>query len=142
MSTKPETTFYTSVHRHLPPVDQFYREKMYNPLRGGMWDFWYSSGTDLWVEYKFLVLPKRDSTLIQPSLSALQVDWGRGRYNEGRNLAVIVGCKEGGVILRNLEWEAPFFCAEFRKRLLTRQQIAAWLLDRTLYESTATLHHK
>lgn len=128
MATKPETTFYTSVHRHLPPENELHREKMHNPFAGGTWDFWFSGKLDLWVEYKFVMLPKRDDTMVDITLSALQVQWGARRFTEGRHLAVIIGCKEGGIILRNREWEVPLSCAEFRSCIYTRVQLAEWLV--------------
>jgi hypothetical protein len=125
MSTKPETTFYRNVHSHLPRA--LHREKMSNPYQGGTWDCWYSGARDLWVEYKFVVLPKRDATLVQPGLSSLQLAWGEGRLAEGRTLAVIIGCREGGVILVDGDWECPLTCAQFKAKLLTRRQIAEWI---------------
>ncbi|WP_025915467.1 hypothetical protein [Herminiimonas sp. CN] len=129
MAAKPETTFYAGVHKHLPA--DLHREKMHNPYRGGTWDFWFSGLADLWVEYKFVVLPKRDSTPVDVTLSDLQKDWGGGRHFEGRNLAVIVGCKEGGVILENLAWERPLSCADFKKQLRSRVEIARWIAHTT-----------
>lgn len=133
MAQKPETTFTASVHKHLPPG----REKPYwmknsNAYTAGIWDCWYSSdAADLWVEYKFIVLPKRDTTLIEPDLSELQLKWGRDRYAEGRNLAVIVGCKEGGVILWDKDWENPIPTAEFKQDLLSRKELADWIINYT-----------
>jgi hypothetical protein len=130
VSSKPETTFYTAVHRHLHP--RLHREKMFNPYRGGTWDFWFSGkAADLWIEYKFVVLPKRGSTLISADLSALQVDWGKNRIAEGRNIAVVVGCKEGGVILLDEHWTEPMACEEFKARILNRASIAAWITTQT-----------
>ncbi len=132
MSAKPETTFYTSVHKHLPSIDLLHHEKMSNPYRAGTFDHWYSGGkADLWVEWKFIVLPKRDTTLIdicggkKPSLSALQQQWGYRRHHEGRDVWVIIGCKEGGVICRMPpEWTQTFRADGFRACMLTRPQIA------------------
>lgn len=131
MAAKPETTFTQAVHRHLPPANDLHREKMYNPMRGGGFDVWYSGLKDLWIEYKFLTLPKRDTTQILPSLSELQRIWGRRRHAEGRSVAVIVGCKEGGVILEDLAWEQEISTADFKKALRSRAEIAAWILNRT-----------
>lgn len=131
MASKPETTFYTSVHRHLPPEKELHREKMCNPYAGGTWDFWFSGERDLWVEYKFVVLPKRSETMIDVTLSTLQVQWGAGRMAEGRNLAVIVGCKEGGILLRNLEWECPLSRDEFLARMHSRVELADMIIDLT-----------
>jgi len=132
---KPETTFYTSVHKHLPPAQELHREKMNNPYSSGTADFWFSGRRDLWVEYKFILLPKRDTTLIDltagksPGLSVLQQHWLRSRIGEGRNVWVIVGCKEGGVIMRSRGWELPWPTGEFKKQLLSRQAIAGELLN-------------
>jgi hypothetical protein len=130
MASKPETTFTHSVHRHLPVT--LYRMKTHNPYLSGPADVWYSGrGGDLWVEYKFEVLPKRATTLVQPGLSALQTDWLRARHGEGRNVAVIVGCREGGVIYRALEWEAAMPLAQFRARLQDRAALAAFITAQT-----------
>jgi hypothetical protein len=127
--SKPETSFYQALHRHLPRG--LYHEKMHNPYHGGTWDVWYSGARDLWVEYKHVLLPVRPATLVPIALSALQLEWGRARYAEGRNLAVIVGCREGGVLLRDLAWEQALTCAAFRARLLTRPALAAALVAAT-----------
>lgn len=138
MSAKPETTFYTSVHRHLPPLSQLHREKMNNPYRGGTFDHWYSGKRDLWIEWKFIKVPARDTTMIDlcsgkdPILSALQQDWGLKRYLEGRTVWVVVGCKDGGVIMRSAaNWQHPWTTADFRHALLTRQEIAAHIVSAT-----------
>lgn len=128
---KPETTFYTSVHKHLPPLSELHREKMHNPYRGGTADHWFSGcKADLWVEYKFIVVPKRDDTMIdlvggnKPIISVLQQDWLTERHNEGRNVWVIVGCKEGGVVFRGREWGGAFDAGSFRLRIKDRKDIA------------------
>lgn len=137
MARKPETTFYESVHRHLPPVTELWREKMANPYRGGTADTWYSGrrigrckSHDLWVEWKFIDLPVRDSTVInlvdgkKPPISELQQSWLRDRHLEGRNVWVIVGCAEGGVVFTDMEWERPLLKSEFAARLLKRPALA------------------
>lgn len=93
MAKQPEGTFIASVHKHLP--EGLYRQKNHNPYNGGIADVWYSGERDLWVEYKFLVLPKRDTTVIdlvggkEPSISRLQQEWLHSRHCEGRNVGVI-----------------------------------------------------
>jgi len=126
MAAKPETTFYTSVHRHLPP--ELYRMKLFNPYVSGPADHWYS-GTlaDLWVEWKFFRLPKRSSTMVKPDLSPMQQEWTGARLREGRNVAVILGCSDGGVVYEDLSWEKSLTCGEFRARLKTRKQLAEWI---------------
>lgn len=131
MAAKPENTFISSVHRHLPPVGDLHREKMNNPYRSGTADWWYSGlRADLWVEYKFLPkIPVRAAIL--PDLSELQKLWLRGRYNEGRNVAVIVGCPQGGVIFQDMSWESPMSPEKFQQLLISRQALARWLVFQT-----------
>ena len=132
--SKPETTFTNGVHKHLPAGrENPYWMKNNNMYTAGIWDVWYSGPfADLWVEYKFEVLPARDSTIVPIDLSELQKDWGEKRYDEGRGLAVIVGRSAGGVIFTEpSDWLTPLTKAQFMKRLLTRQQIAAWIIKRT-----------
>lgn len=137
MAAKPETTFYTSVHKHLPP--EVHREKMSNPYRGGTADTWYSgTKADLWIEWKFIVLPKRDDTMIdlcggnKPSLSGLQQDWLKNRHAEGRDVWVVVGSKEGSVILKNLRWELAFPTDWFRHKMMDRKAIAQAIKEHCL----------
>lgn len=129
MSTKPETTFILSVHRHLPEV---YHEKMNNPFRSGCADVWYSgSQDDLWVEYKYEPsLPKSNKNYTL-NLSARQVKWLNERYEEGRNVAVILGLPEGGVIYESRYWEVPRLTNSLRECTRTRPELAEWILART-----------
>lgn len=137
--SQPETSFRIGVERHLPSKNELHREKMSNPYSGGTADSWYSGSLgDLWVEYKFIAVPKRDATVIdlnagkRPTLSPLQLDWLNRRFAEGRNVSVVVGCAEGGVILLARLWETPMTAREFRSRLVDRKSIAAWIARETL----------
>lgn len=123
---KPETTFTASVHRHLPPLSELYREKMANPYRGGTPDYWYSGQLDLWVEWKFIKAPKLGTTMIDlcRTLSALQQKWLADRSREGRNVWVIVGCAQGGVVFQQGGWNAPLQASEFKARLVERKELA------------------
>lgn len=138
MSSKPETAYYKAIHRQFARVGREpYHEKMNNPYRGGTWDMWYSGGgknsRDLWVEYKWLPqLPKRETTMILPELSQLQLLWGAGRYEEGRHIATILGCPEGGVIYRDMAWEEELSPSQFRAQMLSKEQIARYIADWTM----------
>ena len=134
MASKPETSFSLSVHRHLPPLKELYREKMNNPYHGGTPDWWYSGRKDLWLEHKFLPrVPQKGNVWLcnpsvkQPILSRLQQDWLNSRYKEGRNVGVLVGCPLGGVILRDLSWEDEIPVTLFRSLILSRQSVADWI---------------
>lgn len=131
MSRGPETTFIQSVHRLLPK--KVYRMKNHNEYNGGIADCWYDGPVgDLWVEYKFVVLPKRDSTQVRVDLSPLQLEWLRDRKFNGRNVVVIVGCKEGGVWLDHpRRWEQDYPAATFRTMIESRQEIADHIVRHT-----------
>lgn len=128
MASKPETQFYTVVHKHLP--DSVYRMKTHNPYMGGIPDVWYSArgGDDLWVEYKYL--PRNPArTVVSPLklLLSLQADWLRERHIEGRSVGVIIGCPAGGVALPGLTWEHDLPAKEFMSRVKTRKELAEWI---------------
>lgn len=107
---------------------------MNNPYRGGTADWWYSGDrADLWVEYKYIDrIPVRASVL--PDLSELQKDWLAGRVRENRNVAVIVGCPEGGVIYLNGEWLVELSPNVFRERICSQNQLARWIMAQTISE--------
>jgi hypothetical protein len=126
----PENTFIQSVHRHLPV--ELYRMKNHNQYNGGIPDVWYSGPAgDLWIEYKFIMLPKRNDTIIGIELSELQKNWLRSRHSEGRKVGVIVGCKEGGVWFPGVSWEAPLAAEHFRKKLFSRLVLADTIVSLT-----------
>lgn len=132
MSRGPENTFIASVHKHLAPA--VYHMKNHNEYIGGVADVWYDGPVrDLWVEYKFIAVPKRDDTVIdlvggkKPIMPKLQQDWLADRYRHGRNVAVIVGCKDGGALLRDLEWLDPISAADFRRWIQPRKSLATWI---------------
>ena len=109
---------------------------MHNQYNAGGADLWYSGRRcDLWVEYKWVDLPKRDDTIIsivdgkKPSLSVLQQHWIRNRIVEGRRVWVVIGCKTGGVIFDN-GWESgQWLASAFKERVVTRQEIAKNVLS-------------
>lgn len=128
MSKGPENTFIGSVHKHLPAG--IYRMKNHNQYNGGIADVWYSGVRDLWVEYKFIVVPKRPDTVIDlitgknPAISYLQQEWLRSRHEEGRSVGVIVGSKDGGVWFPGLTWDATYPAKKFLSLLQTRKDLA------------------
>ena len=120
----PENTFISGVHRHLPA--ELYRMKNHNQYNGGIADVWYSgNAADLWIEYKFIVVPKRDDTVITPNLSALQQEWLSRRHAEGRNVGVIIGSKLGGVWLPGVSWQQNLTSKIYCSKVVTRAELAA-----------------
>lgn len=127
MSKKPETRFYTAVHKALPP--DVYREKFHNMYRGGTPDCWYSgSAADLWVEYKWIArLNKRAPIDISQSLSPLQLRWLGERYEEGRNVVVILGTPEGAWVFEDRGWDKPLDPSHIRNTELTPRDVADYI---------------
>lgn len=133
--SQPENSFIQSVHRYLP--NTLYRMKNHNEYNSGIADVWYSAVRDLWVEYKFLKVPVRDSTSINLvakkkndwGITPLQRDWLNSRHDEGRNVWVVVGSKDGGVIFRNKAWEHPVTAEVFRLRTIPRSKVAEYLVS-------------
>ena len=125
-TTKPENRFIESVHRHLPRT---YAEKMNNPWRAGTADVWYSGDRgDLWIEYKFIERIPR-STEILPDLTPRQKRWLNNRFDEGRNVAVVLGTPTGGVIYRNKEWMRPLDHVTLAGLIVPRDEIARWIFS-------------
>lgn len=130
--SKPETRFYTAVHKLLPK--ELHREKMANPYRGGTADVWYSGNADdLWVEYKWLPkVPVRVDVRVYELLSPLQLQWLRLRWKEGRNVVVILGSPDGACVYEFGRWERDMTPDEFRSRALSKQQVADYIRGRTM----------
>lgn len=126
MAVKPENTFIKSIHNHLKTT---YCEKTNNPYRSGTADVWYSGNKgDLWVEYKFLPRIPR-SLEILPDLTPRQRRWLNARYDEGRNVAVILGCPDGGVIYRDKKWNSALATEDLEALIMPRKDIARWIYD-------------
>jgi len=119
----PENTFIQGVHRYLPA--DLYRMKNHNQYNGGIADCWYSgNAADLWIEFKYIIVPKRPDTLIKIDLSELQKNWLCSRFEEGRNVAVIVGSPKGGVYFEGVSWGYTHTAESFLSLLKSRQELA------------------
>lgn len=127
MASKPETSFTRRITSRLPK--SIYHMKNNNQYVAGVPDLWFSgNGGDLWCEMKY-VNPLPVTVPVRPSklLSALQMQWLNGRHAEGRNVAVIIGCKAGGVILTNLSWEKDIPINEFNSLIRSPSDLATWI---------------
>ena len=141
MSIKPENAFISKVNDHLPIKKRsgssrsrliypewIHYEKMNNPYRGGTADAWYSALSDLWVEFKYLPSqPVR--TIVQPLklLTELQVQWLNDRWVEGRNVCVIIGCPDGGIVLEDRSWNDVIPASLFQSLFLSVVDLASWI---------------
>lgn len=123
---KPETRFIGNIHKLIPQV---YAEKMNNPWRAGTPDVYYSGDVgDLWVEYKFIERIPRSKEIL-PELTPRQSRWLNNRYDEGRNVAVVLGTPLGGVIYRNKEWLTPLDSEALEALVIPRKEVALWILS-------------
>lgn len=135
MAAKPENNFIANIHKRLKV--QVYAEKMYNPLRGGTPDVYYEGKRMLWVEYKFIPLPSRDSTLVLPQLSDLQNLWLKRCYANTFRARVIVGFKEGkhyyGVVYNSPdEWTETMTTQEFKRHARPIEDIVRYIESQVL----------
>ena len=121
MAVKPETTFSKGVLSHLPR--SVYHMKNNNPYLGGV--------PDLWVEVKYLPrVPRRDSVVPTELLSKLQAQWLERRHAEGRQVAVLIGCPDGGVVLPGVTWRDEISATSFVERIQSRPALAQWITER------------
>ena len=100
---------------------------MNNPWRAGTADVWYSGNRgDLWVEYKFIERIPRSAKIL-PDLTPRQRRWLNTRFDEGRNVAVVLGTPTGGVIYRNKEWLIPMSHIALAARVVPKDEVARWI---------------
>lgn len=132
MAVKPETSFIGRVHKHLPKT--VYHMKNNNPYLGGIPDIWYSGDKgDLWVEMKYLPkLPKSVPIRVPDLLSKLQTQWLDDRRREGRNVAVIVGCPDGGVLLTDYAWKNELTVTDYSALIKSNAELADWIKGQVL----------
>lgn len=136
MASKPETNFSNALREALP--EGVYSMKNSNDYTSGIPDLWFSGkGGDLWVEVKFVPkLPVKVPLRPYDLLSPLQEKWLRERYEEGRNVAVIIGCKRKsrleGFLLRDLSWEKDISPADFDALILSKSELARFIEEQVL----------
>lgn len=90
-----ESEFTRKVNEILTKEYGVYCEKMHNPMRGGTPDCWYSrkGSPDIWVEFKYhKSMPVRGRSV---GCSELQKRWLKARYEEGREVYVLIGAPKG-----------------------------------------------
>lgn len=140
-----ESEYTANVHKRLPAYMRAW--KVNDNYAGGVPDAFYrNKGPDaactLWIEYKFLkALPKRDTTMIVPDLSSLQMQWLVEAHVSmiPENAIVIVGVEnvEGirgaaGFVMTAAEWETGIPTREARLRCLNYQGICDLIVNNTI----------
>ena len=68
----------------------------------------------------------------KPKLSALQSAWLNQRYDDGRNVAVLVGSPEGIAIYEDKAWDDQKSITQ----LYSRIEIAQWITDKVAKEKS------
>ncbi len=115
-----ESGFIRALHQKLPP--EIYRWKVSDRFSAGVADAYYSSSkADLWIEYKFYKdgLPRT----VKPAISKLQQRWLNARYDEGRNVFVVVGSPTLCLIYKDKEWNK----SKLSTTGITRNDLLIWM---------------
>jgi len=122
-----EHSFVKAVHRHLPK--ELIRWKIRDTFTGGVPDAYYCGpSSSLFVEYKFIKLPKRSSTIVKLNLSALQLEF-LGKLNSFHQpAAVIVGFISNNnnfsIFLSDAVWTKPLSVAYYSENKISVTNIA------------------
>lgn len=136
MATKPETNFSNAVRSALP--EGIYSMKNNNEYVAGVPDLWFSGPKgDLWVEMKFVPkLPVHVPLRPYELLSPLQLKWLGDRYNEGRNVAVMIGCKRNrlieGIVLCDLAWEKDIHPQDFNTLIVSKTELVSFIREQVM----------
>jgi hypothetical protein len=127
MATTPESRFVRSIGKLLP--SDIYSEGMANPYRGGTPDRYYEGCLNhLWVEYKYRpTVPATWRT--RDHVTALQIKWIRRAQKNNVPVVVIAGFGKGGLVLtKDMYWEQLIRRADIENNLLTKQDIATFII--------------
>jgi len=116
-----ESGFTRAVNDKLP--ESIYSLKLSERFSAGVPDCYYSGAKDLWIEYKFYskALPKQ----VKPKLSALQRKWLNDRYQQGRNVHVVVGSPTDCIIFSDKSWNH----AKPKSDSVSRAELISWIIE-------------
>ena len=118
-----EHGFIKAVHRHLSP--EVYRWKIHDTYTGGVPDaFYMGPAGSLFVEYKYVKLPKRESTIVNFGLTKLQVAWLTRAHMCGQLVAVIIGFDSSAVAITTPKSFSGMTQRELQDEAVSFQQIA------------------
>jgi hypothetical protein len=110
--------------------------KIHDNYAGGVPDCWYSGPAgNIWVEYKWIAkLPKRDTTLIKPNLSAQQLAWLIKMSGHSISCACIIGSTEGGFLLTTQD---DWINGIKKDTIISNKKVSKWLTEFCM----ETTHH-
>ena len=124
-----EHSFVRSIHNALHP--DVYKWKIHDTYTSGVPDAMYAgpAGT-LFVEYKYVKsLPKKDTTVIRHSLSALQCAWLE-RMKASTSVALILGVEDTALIIVD-DFPANISKSRYVEQSIPRKQVAEWIYNQT-----------
>jgi len=116
-----ESGFTRAVNAKLP--EDIYSLKLSERFSAGVPDCYYSGASDLWIEFKFYAngLPAN----VKPKLSALQRKWLNERYDQGRNVHVVVGSPTDCLIYSDKSWNKP----KPKNQSVSRADLIEWITN-------------
>jgi hypothetical protein len=122
-----ETDYWHRLRKKLK--GQVYTWKINASYVKGVPDCWMSGlNQDLWVENKRMSAAQPpvslDLTDHKKYLTLHQQRWLKERYEEGRNVAVVVFGKPGHLYLEDLEWQTPISRLNYLDQAMTMDELA------------------
>ncbi|RDE25179.1 hypothetical protein DV711_06375 [Motiliproteus coralliicola] len=136
-----EHGFIRSIHRKLPT--SVYAWKINDNYAGGVADAYYSGKAgDCWIEYKYLTkLPIRDSSKVTFGTSTQQKLWLKARFDEGRDVALVVGSQNGCVVLTGEDMALDHISrADFISRAVDKQAVIDFIINVTTTHTVSSGH--
>ncbi len=124
-----EHSFVRSIHNALSP--DVYKWKIHDTYTGGVPDAMYAGPAGvLFVEYKYVKsLPKKNTTAIRHSLSALQCAWLE-RMKVSSPVALILGIEDSALIIVD-DFSANIYKSRYVEQSIPRKQVAEWIYSQT-----------
>lgn len=121
-----EHSFIRAVHRRLPA--DVLRWKINDSYAGGVPDAFYAGAARcLFVEYKFVKIPVRNSTNLKINLSEQQKLWLDKMQNIDQSVAVVVGSQTNALILTNGAWNESINKATYLQLASNVTNVAIWI---------------
>lgn len=122
-----ETDYWHRLRKKLK--GQVYAWKINASYVKGVPDCWMSGlNQDLWIENKRMSADQPpvslDLTDHKKYLTLHQQRWLKERYEEGRNVAVVVFGKPGHLYLEGLEWQTPISRLNYLDQAMTMDELA------------------
>ena len=126
-----EHGFIKAVHRHIP--SEVYRWKIHDTYTGGVPDAFYCGPAgSLWVEYKYIKLPKRKTTVVTFGLSELQQIWLTKMAGYGQTTLLAVGWQQSTQVFYGLNLQQTARQDELVQNSLNFRGLAALITQHCL----------